>query len=258
MKASRVYSTAVLFLVAGFAWFQGRAVYGFVPSCEKEISQYYPPALKGDLSACAAKPPAFKPTAAADAGKFTHRLNGSWELKMRTVHGIVAETKQMSAKMYFDLSADPAGRISGAALLLESPNGTGILKASTTKPTALGFWDIAGSQHGKLALSVDMAGAAGNRYDPAGIRDVKGALFSELDNVFVSAEKASPNPASWDRVILADNVLIYVSCKQGMVERYAKASNQKPLVEGLNIKAYWQSLKDKKLIAMAGAPGLAR
>src|SRR6202011_3366515 len=132
MKASRIYLTAALLGIAGLTWFQGKAVYGFVPSCEKERTAYYPPALRGDLSACASKPN-FKPSAAADASKFTKRLNGSWELKMRTEQGLVSDTRLISAKLYFDLTADPAGRIQGAALLLEQQKQEGIIKASTTK-----------------------------------------------------------------------------------------------------------------------------
>src|SRR5215467_13255652 len=101
MKASRIYFTGGL-LAAAVAG----ALYGFVPSCEKELAQYYPLALRGDLSACGAKTVSFKPTAAADPARFARLLNGSWELKMRTTQGLVADTRLTSARLYFDVAAD--------------------------------------------------------------------------------------------------------------------------------------------------------
>jgi len=258
MKISHVYRTSALLLAGVVILSQSSALYGFVVSCEKELAQFYPPALKGDLSACAQTKPVIKPTAAADLTKFTRRLNGTWELKMRTVQGLASDVNQLSAKLYFDLAGEPGGTVTGAALMLESSKTEGLIKASATKPTALGFWDVSASQRGKLSLSLDMTASDRNRYAPAGIRDVKGEVFSELDNVFVSAGKSAPSSVAWDRVILGDNVLIYVSCSQGLIERYAKVSGQKPAINGLGVKAYWQALKDQHLMALSNGPARAR
>ena len=217
------------------------SMFGFVPSCEKELATLYPPALKADLSACATPRPAIKPTAAADLSRFAKRLNGTWELKMRTIQGITSDTRQLSARLYFDLAPGAGPQLAGGALLLEHPKEELIQRvAAARRFSALAFWDLAVTQKGKMALSFAMSENAGGKYPGGIVRTVRDATFSELDSVFVSLDRQSPKAEAWDRVIVSENALVYLSCQRGVIERYAKVSGQKPEVEGLNVRAFWR------------------
>jgi hypothetical protein len=254
MNVLRIFQAGGLTVAAAAVCFQAASLFGGVPSCEKELAKLYPPALKGDLSACAVLNPAVKPTAAADLSKFARRLNGTWELKMRTIQGITADTRQLSAKLYFDVAPESGIRAAGNALMLEVPKTELIQRVSTPKTVnALGYWDVAVSQRGKMAVSLAMSENAGGRIDPPGSRTVKEAQFSELQNVFVSLDKQTPAAEAWDRIILTGESLIYVSCKRGVVEQYSKVSGQKPQIEGMPVKTYWQKLKSGSMVATTGA-----
>lgn len=249
MKASRIVPAGALALGTFALCF---TLFGFVPSCEKELASLYPPALKADLSACAMARPTVKPTAAADIGKFAKRLNGTWELKMRTIQGITSDTRQLSAKLYFDIAPGTGSSLAGNALLLEQPKQETITRVSTPrKDSALAFWDVTVAQKGKMALSFGMSEGAGSKAPGGVARSVKEAEFAELDSVFVSVA----NREAWDRIIVSDTALIYVSCQRGVIERYAKVSGQKPQVDGLPVKTYWQKSEAARLTASARLSG---
>jgi hypothetical protein len=250
MKASRVIQAGVITLGTFALCF---TLFGFVPSCEKELASLYPPALKADLSACALAKPVVKPTAVADITKFARRLNGAWELKMRTVQGITSDTRQLSSKLYFDIAPGAGNSLAGNALLIEQTKPDLVSRVSTTRNDgAQAFWDVTVAQKGKMALSFGMNQGSGSK-EPAGVaRGVKEAEFSELDSVFVSVDKGG----AWDRIIVSDTALVYVSCQRGVIERYAKVSGQKPQVDGLPVKMYWQKREAARLSASARRPGL--
>jgi hypothetical protein len=232
---------------------------GFVPSCEKELATLYPAALKADLSTCSMARPTVKATAPADISKFMRRLNGTWELKMRTIQGITSDTGQLSAKLYFDLVPASGSEVTGAALLLERPKDGPMTRVSTPRNEAVGFWDVTVAQKGKMALSLGMTGDKGSKL-PGGIApSVKGAEFAELNTVFVSLDNQTPRAQGWDRIIVSDAAMIYVSCQHGVIERYAKSSGQKPLVDGVSVKAYWQKQSTGRLTASSVAlPGFSK
>jgi len=259
MNLLQILRNSAITLAVLIAGFQTASLFGFVPSCEKELATLYPAALKADLSACGASKTAVKPTAAADLAKFTSRLNGTWNLKMRTVQGITSDARQLSARLYFDLSPESAVRAAGGALMLERPKDETVRRVSTpSAPDALAFWEINISQKGKMALSFGMVEGEGSKYEPVVRRAVKQAEFSELENVFVSVDKLSPKAEAWDRIILSDNTLVFLSCQRGVIERYSKVSGQKPEIDGLRVKAYWQKQKVGRIIAAARVPSFAK
>jgi hypothetical protein len=250
MKASRIVRPGAIALGTFALCF---TLFGFVPSCEKELASLYPPALKADLSACAMNRPVVKPTAAADLSKFARRLNGAWELKMRTVQGITSDTRQLSSKLYFDIAPGAGGSLAGNALLIEESKPDIISRASTKRNDgAQAFWDVTVAQKGKMAVSFGMTESNGSKAPPSITRGVREAEFSELDSVFVSVDKSE----AWDRVIVTDTALVYVSCQRGVIERYAKVSGQKPQIDGLPVKMYWQKRQATRLHASVARQGL--
>ena len=89
----------------------------FVPSCEEEIAQAYPPALKADLTACTDPKARVASDADADLDKLTRRLHGTWKLRSRTEQGITVSTEGRYSRLFFDLEST-GGQVRGAALLL--------------------------------------------------------------------------------------------------------------------------------------------
>jgi hypothetical protein len=227
-------------------------VFAFVPSCEEELAKAYPPALKADLTACK-DPAAVKvPDTAADLDQFTRRLNGTWKLRSRTEQGITVSTEGRYSRLYFDLDGGREG-VRGAALLLD--------RASDPKPAAgsavVGFWGLEARRKSASRIVLSLSGEAMGSY--AHVRVPKAATheFFEQDNVFVTTYDPAADKAAWDRIVLMENSLTYVSCKDGVVERYVKVSGQKPVVEGASLKDYWQQLKTGGRSATLGVPPLA-
>jgi hypothetical protein len=233
-------------------------LFGFVPSCEKELATLYPGALKADLSVCSLPRPAIKATAAADVAKFARRLNGTWELKMRTVQGITVDTNQLSANMYFDLTPMSTSQVTGAALLLERPKDTPLLHVSEPKNLALGFWDVAVDQKSKMSLRLAMTEGGGSKLPGSIAHAVRGAEFAELNSVFVALDAQSPKSEVWDRIMISDFTMVYVSCQRGVIEHYAKTSGQKPVVDGLPVKTFWAKQEAARLKASLSLPGFRR
>ena len=240
MKVSRSLAAIQRFLLA--LCLPGVALFATIPSCQKEMATLYPKAMTPDLSVCGASDTKFKATAPADISKFGKRLNGTWELNMRTVQGITIDTQGSLARLYFDMSPAADGKVSGAALQVEQPKEATMQRVSTPKLQALGFWEMAISLKNKMSLSLGMSEGASGFYESPAVTALKEADFAELQNTFVSINKA-PKSEGWDRVILGDNVLLYVSCRRGIIERYVRVSSETPQVDGMPVKAYWQKLK---------------
>jgi hypothetical protein len=199
------------------------------------LAAAYPPLLKGDLTACNAEPGA-PPTTTnrAEAGTFAQRLNGTWELAMRTVNGINVDTATRTGRLYFDL-ANSGPRLVGAALLIDRTHDEEL--ASDAAGTS--YWAV-GIQNGNTnRVNVSMKGESlGGSHNA--LRDMRDASFMDYKNVFVALGQSSASGEAWDKVIVTERSLTYVSCKTGTIERYTKTSSERPLVDGMSIEAYWQ------------------
>lgn len=227
LRGSWVVALACAALTGGAAW-------AFVPSCEKELAAAYPPLLKGDLTACSEEPSLPLVTERAEAGAFARRLNGTWELSMRTVHGINVDTATRTARLYFDLN-NAGPKLVGAALLIDRTSGEEV--ASDVAATS--YWNVGIRSDQPTRVNVSMTGQSlgGQHY---ALRDMRDASFMDYKNVFVALDQRGANGEAWDKVVVTERSLTYVSCKTGTIERYAKTSSERPLVDGLSIEAYWQ------------------
>jgi hypothetical protein len=181
-------------------------VLAFVPACTEEVAAHYPPILRSDLSACSvASEPRPEPG-----------------LQARTVHGIVVKA---NSRVHVDLDrvSDRGGQ--GASVTLECAD------ASCTNPTL-----VAGSML-DFALTGDrvvlttqapvvekgLVSAAANTTPATAAR----FRFFQQAGVFVAIDERDRGQAAerkWDRVVLTDRTLTYISCKDGRVDRYVKSS----------------------------------
>lgn len=226
-------------------------VLAFVPSCEEELARAYPPALKADLTACNDPKARAVPDTVADFDKFTRRLNGTWKLRSRTEQGITVSTDARYTRLYFDLEPS-GGALRGAALLLDRANDPKLAQDASLA----GFWRLEASRKGTGRIVLSLAGESLGSYAHARVPKAARHEFFEQDNVFVTAFDGSAPAAGWDRIVVMDNSLTYVSCKDGVVERYVKVSGQKPAIEGASLKDYWQQLKAGGKSARLASPPL--
>lgn len=223
--------------------------FAFVPSCEEEIAQAYPPALKADLTACTDPKARVASDADADLDKLTRRLQGTWKLRSRTEQGITVSTEGRYSRLFFDLESN-GGQVRGAALLLDRPEGEKTAKAATVA----GYWGLELQRKSRSRIVLSLAGDSVGSYAHVRVPKASKHEFFEQDNVFVSAYDESAATAGWNRIVVMDNSLTYVSCKEGVVERYVKVSGQKPSVEGASLQDYWRQLKDGGKSARLAAP----
>lgn len=228
------------------------ALSGFVPSAEKELAALYPPILRGDLSACsgaAQKPPT---TVAADLtpASFGQRLNGTWELRTRTAHGITVSSSSRMARLYFDMRVASEPGLTGAALLLDRQRAGHPLALPPDSVAA--YWTVAvgGGQKGRVSLR--MVGEKVGSHAYAHIRNIEDSRFFALKNVYVAIDAALPSAPAWDKIVLTPQSMTYVSCELGVVERYTKVSGQKPAIEGLAVDAFWNTVRDSRRVAALG------
>lgn len=224
----------------------------FVPSCEEEIAQAYPPALKADLTACTDPKARVASDADADLDKLTRRLHGTWKLRSRTEQGITVSTEGRYSRLFFDLESN-GGQVRGAALLLDKDNEPKATSAAASA-TVAGFWGLELQRKSRSRIVLSLAGDSVGSYAHVRVPKASKHEFFEQDNVFVSAYDESAATAGWNRIVVMDNSLTYVSCKEGVVERYVKVSGQKPSVEGASLQDYWSKLKDGGKSARLTAP----
>ena len=218
-------------------------VLSFVPICEKELAMAYPAALKADLSACAAGNEQLPKTAIADVGKFSRRLTGSWELTSRTIHGITTDFRTGYTSLYFDVASPGSNGQSGAALLVDR-----VPEFTQHGGAVSAFWKVGVSNVSNGLVSLQMQRMPGS----APAYEIAPGNFFEFHNVFVRVAHAAGSGAAEtsERLVLMENVLTRVSCSSGVVERYAKVSNEKPYVNGKSLADSWQLLKDRQSAAL--------
>ena len=211
----------------------------FVPSCEEELAQAYPSAFVADLGACDEAAPQIQENMIADFGKFANRLNGTWELNLRSQQGLPDELDDFNRRLYFDLKKAGDDSITGVALLLDQ--GGNIAPASKK---VSGFWKVNIGQAKDGSVRMNMTLGSEDFFAQAGLENTIEQRFIEDKNIFLSIlQEPSQGPQSWDRVVWMENSVTYISCEKGTVERYAKISDQKPRVEGVSLEEYWKKVE---------------
>jgi hypothetical protein len=234
---------AVAAVLVGLAAVAARA---YVPTCVEQRAAAYPPALRADLSACDEKAEFVRAQAPVDRSLFATRLNGTWGLKSWTVFGVTDPELPRSARLYFDVAAGE-GTVEGSALFIEGSPGA-LLPADADVEAARthAFWTIGIGVVEKRLVSLVMKGDPRSSVTNANPRLSEATRFSALDDVFVGIEAGSSSPA-WDRIVLSRGLLTYVSCKRGIVQRYTKISDERPLIEGMTLAAYWKRVTSRRV-----------
>ena len=228
----------------------------FVPSCTEEVAANYAPILRADLSACRV-PAEPKPEPQLDLGSFADHLGGTWELQSRTVQGITIQGK---SRMLVDIGkVSPTGatgsvaaldcvdrtcertRLSGSWSLALASTGDRIALTTTaqdpqprgkTAQTAPGgAWSLALASTGdRIALTTTAQDPQprGKTAQTAPVRQVTRSKFFLQSGVFVAIDEMPGSKLDeerkWDRIVLTDKTLTYISCREMRVDRYLKVS----------------------------------
>jgi hypothetical protein len=199
-------------------WGAGDAL-AFVPACTEEVAAHYPPILRSDLSACSV-PSEPKPEAGIQVAAFSQSFGGTWVLQARTVNGIVVKS---NSRVHVDLDHVSANGGQGASLTLECPD------ANCSKPTVVAgsMLDLGVTDERVVVTSLPplvdqgMAKVAATNAPPPRFK------FFQQAGVYVAIDERDRNQAAerkWDRVVLTERTLTYISCKDGRVDRYVKSS----------------------------------
>jgi hypothetical protein len=219
----------------GVLLWPGPAAQAFVPACTEEVAAYYPAILRSDLSACQEVAQA-RPEPGIDVKAFVQRLDGTWELQFRTLHGINLEGR---SRYHVEIETLADGRALGSAALLEC------LDARCERTRMSGAWTL------ELASGADRISLAtrGKVLLPQSAGEVKVAdegatlsRFFQQEGVYVAVGDTGLNLAEkqkWDRVVVTERTLTYVNCSQGRVERYVKVSPSS-LVDGTRVREMLQ------------------
>ncbi len=217
-------------------------VQAFTPTCESELAQAYPAYLKADLSVCSDAAAKASPNDPASLERFGTNLNGSWTLRSRTVQGVPVATETRAARLYFNMPRG-TGEITGDAMLVLA--GLAATAVPPEKPEAA-FWSIQLAQTSLNRLAMTARGHALGPVLQARTREVSGIEFFEKSGVFASVMPKTSESGRWDRIVLSEDSLTYVSCVDGIVERYAKVSSQAPVVDGVSLREYWFRLSGER------------
>jgi hypothetical protein len=206
----------------------------FVPSCTEEVAAHYPPILRSDLSACSV-PSEPKPEAGIQVDSFAQSFGGTWVLQARTVHGIVVKANSRVHVALDDVGAN-GGR--GAFLTLECPD------ANCTKPTvaAGSKLDLGVTGDRVVVTSLPSLVNQGLIKAAATTTSANRFRFFRQAGVYVSIDERDRGQATerkWDRVVLTERTLTYISCKDGRVDRYVKSS-PKSLVGSTPVEQFLQ------------------
>jgi len=208
-----------------------------------------------DLGLCGQPRRAFRETTEVDARDLARLLNGSWWLNSRTIDGLTIPTDSF---FYFDLdiTQGSADKVSGTAMMLDAGN-LGILDIRTLtqecpKDARLGaFWTVTLERlkDNPRRVSLSMAGEYIGSYGDftKGMTATEAMSFLKHDDAYLSGGLVTPNGGFgedvWDRISVMGNVLTYLSCANGFIERFEKVSNDPPRIEQMTLAQVWQKKK---------------
>lgn len=220
-----------LLLLGVWLWDHARAR-ASIPTCTDELAAAYPPMLRGDLSACRA-PSDPKPQADIDLKKFATTLNGTWTLQSRTLQGISVEGK---GRIHFELDDAAAAGAVGSAVALDC------LDAECTRTRVAGAWSVglAPVADSHIALTTTGRSLTPDAKTASVANESTQSKFFLQSGVYVAIDESGDKLAherKWDRMVITDKTLSYVSCRDGRVERYRKSSSAS-LVDGTPVREF--------------------
>lgn len=231
------------------------AVWAFVPSCEEELAQAYPSQFVADLGSCDEGSPQPVEGVVADASEFASRLNGTWELNLRTHNGLPDTLVSGATRLYIDMQATADAQIRGTALMINRDNG---LAAAEPAADVAGFWTVAVDKAQQGTVEMTMSLGAPDHFAEAGLEPQIKHRFIEDKGIFVSVKDDERPADTWDRVVWMPNSVTYISCERGAIERYAKVSDQRPTIDGVSLGDYWQKIEvelaEKRTVAAVAEP----
>lgn len=229
---------------AGLLFLVARPAQAVIPACSTELAANYPQALRADLTACKAQV-APQPAATIDLKQFTEQLDGTWVLQSRTIQGI---TQPGSSRYHIEIDQLKGGGAVGSAVLLECAD------AECTQSRVAGMWSLdLGASKDRIAVTTN-----GKVMMPAGQSEVKVAMdqtsvskFFQQEGIYAAIDK-TPGPQlsekrGWDRVVLTEKTLTYISCVDGRVDRFVKVSPS-AVVDGTPVRELQKNILVGKVI----------
>lgn len=228
-------------LFVSIALLSAPMAHSFVPSCEEELAQAYPSLLQPDLAACDERDTEIDADPEARATKFAAQLRGSWQLASRTIEGLPIDPESRSTRLYFDVAPrGPNGYVGRAMLIDRDLDATGVAPADSVA----GLWRIVIDQAQSDRISLKLERGTSSGVAPASQQPAQEHDFYQTSGAFVSVFDESTTSNRWERMVLMDNTLTYVSCDDGTVERFVKTSDREPRIEEGALQEYWQKLQD--------------
>jgi hypothetical protein len=219
-----------------------------------------------DLSVCQEKGVAWPPGEDIDAREFARWLQGTWELRTRTIQGVTIDT---DSRYYFDLEPGSPAAVRGSALMLDRGNLSnmdplGKCKACLADAAVGALWEVAittsdDRKRVDLVMDGDYLGSYGDF--TKGMRHTERASFVRYRDIYLASDLTSPAGGQglpddvWDRISVTRDVIVYVSCKGGFLDRFIKVSNDRPLVDGRDLRQVWAVRKvDGSLVSPVPVP----
>ena len=207
-----------------------------------------------DLSVCRETGVTWPAGDEIDVRDFTNRLQGTWELHYRTIQGVTIDT---DSYFYFDLQARDAQAAQGTALMLDRGNLGNMdplakCKACLADAAVGALWKVKIAREKDrprvtLVMDGDYLGSYGEFVK--GMRHTETTTFARYGDVYLAGKLTSPSGVEggpddvWDRISLTDDVLTYVSCRGGFIDRFVKRSSARPRVDGLDLEQTWARRK---------------
>jgi hypothetical protein len=187
-------------------------------------------------------------TRPANLEEFAARLHGTWKLATRTIQGVTIDTH---SKFYFNLKTITPYGASGSAMMIDRGNlrqldPMAACKECLADASVGAYWKVSISRKGGAAF-LSMAGEYRGSYGEfvKGITATEESTFLRVGENYMGGNLVSPAGGpeypddTWDSIGLSSNVLTYVSCKNGFVDRFEKISDQTPTVDGRTLEEEW-------------------
>lgn len=202
------------------------------------------------------------------ARELAEMLNGTWELRARTIQGVPLD---ISNTYRFDLkvgeaeaklvpSAAATKTVDGSALALED-GVMSSLKATTTQASLraqpgdlfrLGaHWDvnIAQTKDGgaRLTMKGEYLGSFGVFQKPV-YHTEEGVFYREGEAYVMVGGLSSPTMLpeemdTWDKIVIGRERMIWLSCRNGYLDEYVKVGGLRTVAEAGSLRGFWEQAK---------------
>ncbi len=224
-----------------------------VPAATPQAAE--PAAVVGpsDLSLCGQPRSELPQGAEVQVAEFATRLHGSWRLASRTIRGLPIDAR---AKFYFDIEEITATGARGSAVLIDYGNLAVLDPLALTAEcqadaTVAALWEVEIQKQEGQKLALIMKGEYFGSYGDLrqGVTATEQSYFYRYADDYLSGRLSTPSGGAafpddvWDRVKFDAESLIYVSCKNGYMERYVKVADERPALDGLPLREAWQGRK---------------